>query len=149
LALAELRSGNHDRAIELLRSAEQSRLPVGLRHSVPGTLCYLYALKGDVNESEKWAAIAATRPAPVSLPNPTVLQDTVRALRKGEASLVVNRLDSEWAQLEHTRKGETLRPLRLLRAFAAAQVSEPRGANTVEVLLAPLRPARPGEFDYL
>ena len=44
--------------------------------------------------------------------------------------------------------GETLRPLRVIRAFAIASTG-PRNAGMADASLALSRPAYPGEYDFL
>jgi hypothetical protein len=154
LALVELRSGNPRQAIELLLLLERrGDLPASIHHAVASTLAYIFGLVGDLAQAQQWLAVAGRRPGPVGLPHPHILTESVLELRRGNAMTVVNRLDTEWRVLEETRKGETLRPLRLLRAFGAAHsptsMPDARDPSRVEPLLHALRPVRAGEFDYL
>ena len=65
-----------------------------------------------------------------------------------ELAAVKERLRRDWVEIENASKGESLKPIRVFRAFATAQAAD-GGEAEVGPLLAALHPARASDFDYL
>jgi hypothetical protein len=151
LALAEYRSGNLTVAATQLEQLHHDKPPPGLRRAIPGTVALVQALLGDLPAAKRWASIASVQPvSPAALPKDNILLETVMELRDGgRAAVILGRLEGLWRELESSMKGETLRPLRLFRAFATWLSLDARSAAMVDPLLVVLRPVVPGEFDYL
>jgi hypothetical protein len=145
LAIAIHRQGRHAEAIDLLASVDRrggATAPVNINAGLASSLAYFHALVGEVEPAEAWLTESRLRFAALGLPQGSELAELAVALRRGQGEEAVRRLDADWARIEHARKGETLRPLRLLRAFAIAQAG---GAIDV----AGLQPAQAQEFAYL
>jgi hypothetical protein len=148
LGLALHRQGRHQEAIECLAEADRRGGAVNIDGSLASSLALFHGLLGDVATAEVWLTEARQRYAGVAASaSPELVSEVTLALRRHQADEVARRFERDWARIEHSRKGETLRPLRLLRAFAVAEVAgNPEAARP---LLAALQPARSSDFAYL
>lgn len=150
-----LRQGELQSAIDVLLDNDRSHRDTLKRISMAGTsavdLALCYGLLGDVENAEKWRVEAdkrANEPANASLPAMKVFARAVIACRAGKAEDAARNIDEHWTECEATFTGETLRPLRVVRAFAHA-VAGPRSAGIADALLVTARPAYTGEYDFL
>lgn len=116
-----------------------------IRHAIAVEVAWCHSLAGDLAAAERWLTTAAGLAKDEGAVSP-LLVETVVALRRGKAEETAARLAERWPELERTLVGVVLRPLRVLWAFALAQLG-PRGAGQVEAVLAPIRPLRPGEME--
>ena len=110
-----------------------------------------HALLGDLAAAETWMATAEQRQAGLTLPTVPGMKAFTRAVidcRSARAADAARMLADGWAEYEGTLQGDTMRPLRVVRAFAIAQAG-PREAGNAEVLLAASRPAYPREYEFL
>jgi hypothetical protein len=153
-SLALLRQGRHDDAIELLSDIDRRGGVINNDAAIAGTLAYVHALRGNVETAAAWAAEEATRRASLRAATgafPDVMCEIALELRLGKFVAVQKRLADHWGEMEQTMNGQRLRPLRVFRAFAAAQLAQTdvREAGAVAPLLAGLHPARYEEFAYL
>ena len=146
-AIAQIKSGQLGRAIELLAPLLKDKSAVNLHASAGNELAVAYALSGDLAAADKALAVVE------KIPNVTayhlIWPRVVIAARRGEFSELARTLESRWRELESQLSGEVLRRLTLLRAFALASVDGVRGPGSAEPLLERLRPAAPGEFTWL
>jgi hypothetical protein len=125
------------------------RTAAGLRPALACHLALVNALYGDLVAAERWRRELDVRLSGVdasSLVGLVATVDAVVALRRGRADDVARDLEQRWRQIENASTGETLRPLRAVRALAIAQASGARDAGLAEGVLAPLRPVEPGEL---
>lgn len=151
LALTMLRRGRHEEAIAALSDADRRGGALTIDPALAATLSYVHSLRNEVDLAEVWLAEAKRRylGRVTTSPFANVLAEVAVDLRRGRFIEVRRMLESKWTEMEHTMKGETLNPLRVLRAFATAQASGVRDAGGTSQLLAAVHVARPGEFDYL
>jgi tetratricopeptide (TPR) repeat protein len=149
-ALSLFRLGRLDDAIATLASADRRGGAPGIQGAIAGTLSYLYALRGDVELAEDWLREAQRRDRGLIVPGHAyLLPQLAIELRTGAASAILGQLADRWAELESTMKGESLRPLRVLRAFGVARAGGVRESGAAAPLLAALKPVRPDELAYL
>ncbi len=109
------------------------------------------ALLGRVDEAEAFWTKLEQRGHEPSQPSAPAMRTFARGLldcRQGRASTAATLLDEKWSELEAFLAGETLRPLRVVRAFAHA-AADARNAGIAESLLASARPVYAGEFTFL
>ncbi len=151
LGLAQYRQGRYDDAIAALAESDRGGGAANIDPALASTLGLIYALRGDLEVAERWLAEGqlryAGRAATASFPN--LIAESVIALRRGEFLEVERRFERDWAEIENSRKGETLRPLRIFRAFTHARVAGITAANELASLLTALQPARATDFVYL
>jgi hypothetical protein len=110
-----------------------------------------YALLGDIAAAEKWMAEVEKRANDLSVPSLPAMKAFARSVvdcRTGRCAEAARNLDERWPEYEGILTGETLRPLRIVRAFAIA-AGGPRDAGLAETVIAAARPAYPGEYDVL
>lgn len=110
-----------------------------------------HALVGDLPAAEAWMAKADERRSAMGLISVPAMMAFTRAVvdcRSGRAADAARMLDEGWVEYEGVLTGATLRPMRIVRAFAIA-ASGPRSAGLAEAVLATARPAYPGEYDFL
>jgi hypothetical protein len=124
-----------------------------LKPSVAANLAAIYALLGELDAAAQWATEAEALRERSADPRPLLgsiaLSRAIIDCRRGEHAEALRRLDHEWGVLEEAVTGETLRPLRLVRAFALSQTSGPRDGGAVDSVLAPLREGRSDTLRYL
>jgi hypothetical protein len=155
LGIALLRRGDLDRALAQFDSMDRHTVTrsSGLQPAIAAQLAVVHALRGDLETSERWIAECEVRKKGFvdtrALDGHLALVRSVVGVRRGRYEEVARNLEARWRELESVLTGESLRPLRVLRAFAVAQASGPRGAGAAEALLASLRPSRPREFAEL
>jgi hypothetical protein len=85
---------------------------------------------------------------PGTLPAMKAMVRAVIDCRSGRGEDAARVLQEHWSEYEGALTGETLRPIRIVRAFAIA-ASGPRNAGQAETLLSSARPAYPGEYAFL
>jgi hypothetical protein len=155
LAWTRMRQGELQHAIEILIDNEsryaRALQAMGMYPTSSTDLALDHALLGDVTEAEKWLAESERRREYLSTPNFPAMKIFARAVldcRCGRTEDAARLLEEHWVECEGTLTGETLRPLRVIRAFAIAAAG-PRNAGPAEVLLAASRPAYPDEYTFL
>jgi hypothetical protein len=150
-ALAVMRQGRLDDAIAMLVDADRRGGAIGMDGAIASTLGYLHALRGDVELAGTWLAEGKRRDLGLThaTPFPHILSEIAIDLRASRFREVQARLDRDWAEMESSMKGERLRPLRLLRAFAAAQTTDVRDSGTIAPLIAGLHGVHADELAYL
>ena len=155
LAWTLMRQGEHQQAIAVLVDNEERNhgalKAVGMFATSAVDLALDYALIGNTEEAQQWLDEAGKRTGEITPPTFVGMQAFTQAVldcRTDRCAEAAHLFDEGWAQYEGTLTGETLRPMRIVRAFAIA-ASGPRNAGVVETTLAAARPAYPGEFDFL
>ena len=123
-----------------------------LKVTAAANLALCHALAGNFELATPWLEEAeknrATAADPMRLTGTLTLVRAIMACRRGQPAEATRLIDRDWQGLEGL-SGEQLRPLRLLRAFAASSTGGPRDDGAVDRLLAPLRESRPGSLRYL
>jgi hypothetical protein len=150
-ALAVMRQGRHADAIAILAEVDRRGGVIGVDGAIASTLAYLHALCGELEPAGAWLSEAKRRDLGMRHATrfPYILSEIAIDLREGRFREVEKQLDRDWAEMEETMKGERLRPLRLFRAFAAAQAADVRESGTITPLLAGLQGTRAEELAYL
>ncbi len=151
LAQSLLRQGKYDEALAALVDADRKGGWITIDGSLAASLSMVHALSNRMELAEEWLVEARQRYVGVATVTqfPTLQVEVIVDLRRGRFADVQRHLDENWSKIEYSMKGESLRPLRLLRAFSTTQTGDYRAKPTVASLVAPLEPTRPGEFDYL
>jgi hypothetical protein len=155
LAWTVMRQGELQHAVEILNDNERHLAKhlkaIGLFATSAADRALNLALLGNLTTAEKWLTEAEARRKAVSnstVPAVIALVRAVIACRSGKHEEAVAVLDERWAEYEGTLTGETLRLLRVVRAFAVA-APDPRNAGLAETALAAVRPAYPSEYRFL
>jgi hypothetical protein len=150
-AVARMRSGDLDGALALLERAHHGSFAVVRTHARELAMCTTascYALRGDLDAAER--IVVGGRPkVGATFADHLLLPEAILALRRGRPEEAAKRLESSWVRAEGTLQARSMRGLRLLRAFAVAQLDARTHATTLGMLLDGLRPVRRGEFDYM
>lgn len=113
-------------------------------------LCH--ALLGHIDVAETWCAKSeqpVKAPPRPSFPGMMALLRAVIDCRKGRDAEAAVSLEHAWTEHEATMTGETLRLMRVLRAFACAAADGPRNQGLVERVLGDMKPRYDGEFAFL
>jgi hypothetical protein len=138
--------------IALHRSGDLARAPF-LQSRSAAALAECYALAGNLDVAAQWLDEAERLKQrvddPRSLAGQMRLIRAVIACRRGQPDDAARSLEAEWHALEQGLTGATLRPLRLVRAFALSLAGSPRDDGAVARQLDPLRDGRPGSLRYL
>ncbi len=114
-------------------------------------LAVVHALMNQLADAQQWLHVADTRvsePPSTSLPGMQAFARAVIDCRSERAHEAACMLDESWAQFEAALTGASLRPIRVVRAFAHAAAG-PRSAGISEAMLAAARPAYPNEYTFL
>ncbi|HEY5946614.1 MAG TPA: hypothetical protein VIV40_14025, partial [Kofleriaceae bacterium] len=155
LAWTMMRQGEIAPAIDVLLDNERLHRDAFKQVSLAGTsaidLALDYALLGDTAKAEASFAEAERRnsePSMATLPAMKLFARAVIDCRIDRCSDAARYLDEHWAECEALLTGGTLRPLRVIRAFAHSAAG-PRNAGLVDAALANMRPAFAGEFTFL
>ncbi|MDB4964280.1 MAG: hypothetical protein JWP01_4279 [Myxococcales bacterium] len=150
-----MRQGELQQAIDVLTDNEdRNRAALTSARMYPTSAVDLaldYGLLGDLDAAEKWMTEVERRATELSNPTLPAMKAFARAVldcRAGRCSEAARMLHERWAEYEATLTGETLRPMRIVRAFAIA-AEGPRSAGLAETAIAMARPAYPGEYDFL
>jgi hypothetical protein len=145
------RQGRHAEAIAMMIEADRAGGATTVNGAIASSLALFHAVLGDLEQARTWFAEATKRyrQFPAAVPFPQLLSEIAIAVRAGQSEEICRRLARDWTQIESTTKGETLRPIRVLRAFATAQTSGVRDAAALTPLVAALHPARAADFAYL
>ncbi len=115
------------------------------------TIALNYALLGNTEAAERWMTEAERRAnvaTPPSLPALKIFVRAVLTCRAGQPADAARLLAERWPECEATLTGMTLRPLRVVRAFAIAGAG-PRDAGIAAMALPESRAAYVGEYDFL
>ncbi len=148
--------GRADDAVTILEDAAEhyrrglTRVAMLPTTRVDAALCH--ALLGKVDLAEIWYAKAEE---PVKAPpHPTFpgMKALVRGIidcRDGRAAEAIVALDHAWTEHEPTMTGETLRVMRIVRAFACAAADGPRNQGLVERVLGDMKLRYEREFAFL
>lgn len=113
-------------------------------------LCH--ALLGKLDVAEAWFAkseVPVKVPPRPSFPGMRALVRAAIDCRKGHVVEAMVLLEHAWTEHEATMTGETLRLMRVLRAFACAAADGPRNQGLVERVLGDMKPRYEGEFAFL
>ncbi len=155
LAWVLLTDGQLERATAELTALEKSdglATAPALKPGAASMLALCHALAGNFELATPWLAEAEKRkPAagePLRITGTLTVVRAIMFCRQGQPAEATRMLDRDWHTLEGLG-GDQLRPLRLLRAFAASATGGPRDDGAVDRLLAPLRESRPGSLRYL
>lgn len=154
LAWTLLRQGDLRASITLLLENEQqptSLDEVALAPTTAVDLALCYGLLGELADAEACLAEAVRRKSMrhmLGFPAMLVYAHAILHCRSDRCAEAARLLDQRWAECEATLTGETLRPLRIIRAFAIA-ANGPRDAGMAEMMVAQTRPAYAGEFAFL
>lgn len=155
LAWTLMRQGAIQQSIDILLDNETRNLralkAVGMFPTSAIDLALDHALLGDLTSAETWCAETEERRDELSNPTLPAMKVFARAVidcRSGREAEAARMLDDRWAECEATLVGETLRPLRIVRAFALAAAG-PRDAGLADAIVAAARPVYPGEYAFL
>lgn len=124
---------------------------VGLFPTSAVDLALYHGLLGDLDGADKWFAEAEARAKELTTPTLPAMLGFARAVvdcRSGRADEAARMLEESWSEYEGVLMGETMRPLRVVRAFAIA-ATDPRNAGVAASLLDTARAAYPGEYAFL
>ena len=150
-----LRQGDLDDAAAVLADNESEYLTqlaqLGISATSAADLALVHALRGDLDEASRWLTCANERRQSSRMPSIAAMIAFSRAValcRTGQAEEAARLLDEGWAEYESAFKGDVLRPLRVLRAFAHAS-SGPRSGGAALAALPLIRPNYPGEYRFL
>lgn len=133
---------HHERPLSRVGMLPTTRLDTSLCH----------ALLGNLEVAETWwleAQKPVNGPAHPSFGGMNALVRAILDCRQGRAAEAVVLLDRAWAEHEGALTGETLRMMRVVRAFACATADGPRNQGIVERVLGDMRPRYEGEFAFL
>ena len=114
------------------------------------TLCH--ALLGNLDQADIWFAKSQlpVKPTPhPSFPGMVALTRGIIDCRRGRTAEARVSLEHGWNEHEATLTGETLRMMRVVRAFACATEDGPRSQGLVERILGDMKPRYEGEFGFL
>ncbi|MBL9016881.1 MAG: hypothetical protein JNL83_22020 [Myxococcales bacterium] len=149
LAWTQIRTGKLDEAIATLESNEATRLgaleAIGLAATSAADRALAHALLDHAKDAEVWLDRAEARLLAATMPTSgaIALARSVWHCRAGRVDVAAKLLADGWREIESTTTGDVLRPLRVVRAFAAA------AAGPREPALETPRPAYPGEYTFL
>jgi hypothetical protein len=149
-----IRQGKLDVAAAVLHDNDEGhQRELGRMHLAPTSaidLALAFSLLGRVDDATQWCERAERRADTGTLfgfPGMRIYVRAVIACRRQEAREAAKLLDEQWADCE-TLKGNELRPLRVLRAFAHA-TADIRNVGIAESLLVDAKPRFKGEYDFL
>jgi ATP/maltotriose-dependent transcriptional regulator MalT len=153
-ALARIHRGNLGGALDLLIDVDRrgKGAPEYIRASAACWLALAYALRGDPDAARSWRVEGDARLKRVLLPQlaaTLTFVDAIVAAREGRYVEAVNGLDERWPQLEASLTARSMRPLRALHAFAAAQPTTVREAGAVSAALKAIGVVDAGELTLL
>lgn len=149
LAWTQLRQGELTKAIATIDANEarhgSALEAIGLSATSAADHALANALLDQAKEAEAWLDRAEPRLLAATMPTSgaIALARAVWHCRAGRVDVAAKLLADGWTEIESTTTGDVLRPLRVVRAFAAAAAG-PR-APALEVP----RPAYAGEFAFL
>jgi tetratricopeptide (TPR) repeat protein len=145
--LEEARKLHQDNSEYELKSLRR----MGLPQLSAACVAYAHALLGELDAATKWLAIAKTRSQPPQVPNaePTrLLVEAIVELRRGHPDVAAKLLDDNWPMIEGRVVALSLRPYRLLRAFARSAAG-PREVGRAHDDVDSVRPRYPSEHAFL
>ena len=150
LAWMRMRRGRPQLAIDLLARNEAHPWMLriyGLHGTAALDLALCHALIGQPAAAQAWLA-AAERRRSTQLTHAAsrAFAAAVLDCRRDRHAEVARDLEDRWVEHEAVAAGDVMRPLRIVRAFAVASAG-PREAGQAAALL--VKPAYPGEFDFL
>lgn len=149
LAWTKIRSGELEGAIGTLVDNEDKQLraleAIGLAATSAADRALAHALLDHAKEAETWLDRAEARLLSATMPTSgaIALARAVWHCRAGRVDVAAKLLADGWTEIESTTTGDVLRPLRVVRAFAAA------AAGPRHPALETPRPAYPGEYAFL
>jgi hypothetical protein len=148
--------GRVEEAARLLEdTAEHHRRALLRISTLPTTLldtALCHALLGNLDLAESWYAKAeqpVKAPPRPALPGTRALVRAVIDCRKGRAAEASVSLEHAWTEHETVMTGETLRMMRVVRAFACAAADGPRNQGLVERVLGDMKPRYEHELAFL
>lgn len=133
---------HHQRALSRLGLLPTTRVDAALCH----------ALLGKLDLADRWCAKAeepVKGPPRPMFPGMLALVRAVIDCRRGRATEAMVSLEHAWTEHEATMSGDTLRMMRVVRAFACAAVDGPRNQGLVERVLGDTKPRYEREFAFL
>lgn len=144
LALARHFQGRHADAIVALAEADRGGGAPNIDPAIASTLALCHGLLNNVELAQSWLTEARRRYAGrvAAAAFPELVAEMTLALRRSQFEEVRRRFDAEWLQITNSRTGETLNPLRILRAFAIEKSGGPP-AEKDALINAMQRGARP------
>lgn len=155
LAWAVMRMGDLDAALAIATDNDERQpgalTAIGLFPTSGVDIALYHALLGNTEVAEQWLAKAEQRTTMLKQPSLPSMKAFVRAVldcRAGRPEDAARLLDEHWAEHEALLTGNLLRPLRVIRAFAIT-ASGPRNAGIADTMIGAVRPAYPGEYDFL
>ena len=155
LAWTLMRQGYLLRAAEIWAENEKRHRRVLEQNFLSATsaidLALCHALRGALDDAQKWLAEADKRSATAQNPMNGAMLAFARAVldcRSDRHEDAARLLEESWAEYENVLTGDNSRPLRVVRAFAIS-ASGPRNAGVAQNTLALSRPGFPGEYDFL
>jgi hypothetical protein len=125
---------------------------IGMLPTTRIDIALCHALLGKLETAESWYAQSdapVKAPPRPSLPGMRAIVRAVIDCRSDRAAEAAVALEHAWGEHEAMLTGETLRMMRVLRAFAAASADGPRSQGLVERVLADMRPRYAGELAFL
>jgi hypothetical protein len=138
LVIVLMRQSKVEQALELLTAANE-RTP-SLVTATDFASCY--ALSGVIESAQLWLDTAQEHSSAETYAAMTAFPRAVVECRAGRPRDAARMLDERWADYEAKLNGQSLRILRVVRAFAHETAGE-------AVTLADARPAYAGEYDFL
>jgi tetratricopeptide (TPR) repeat protein len=147
LVIVLMRQSQLEQALDVLTKARdrESLTPPSAVTATDFASCY--ALAGDLESAQSWLGKAAEREAHTRamFPALTAFPRAVLACRQGRSADAARMLDEHWSDFEAMLNGQSVRILRVVRAFAHAKASARDAADA----LANAKPAYPGEYAFL
>ncbi len=125
---------------------------VSLLPTTRGDVAICNALLGNLDVAEAWCLKSAEPvkgPPRPSFPGMLALSRGIIDCRRGRAAEAMVSLEHAWTEHEACMTGETLRMMRVVRAFACASADGPRNQGLVERVLGDTRPRYEGELAFL
>ncbi len=148
-----MRQGELESARELLMTNDRQ---LTRDHAVVAVsaldIALISGLLGELDVATKWLGVVEDRvrgESPDTSFEPMVaFARAVVLCRSGASAEALKMLDERWAEREIAAKGEVMRPLRVVRAFAMA-TADTRNAGMAEAALQLSKPAYPDEYTFL
>jgi tetratricopeptide (TPR) repeat protein len=145
LVIVLMRQGELEQALEVLTAARErdSLTPASVIVATDYASCY--ALLGALDSAQSWLAKATEQANDAEMISALIaFPSAVLSCRKGLPADASRSLDDKWAGYEAVLNGQSLRILRIVRAFAHAAAG-----SAADTMLAEASPAYAGEYAFL
>jgi Tetratricopeptide repeat len=156
LGWTSMLEGQLEEAVAILEDAEEhypkALVRIGMLPTTRIDIALCHALLGKLDAAERWyekSEAPVKAPPRPSTPGMRAIVRAVIDCRKSRAGEAAVALEQAWTEHESVLTGETLRMMRVLRAFACALADGPRSQGLVERVLADMRPRYAGELGFL